>query len=370
MIEKINHILIFFVFLFLISGNLSAQQKIGLALPLMSESGSDADKKVGEYILKGVTDSYNEYKAGNPKSKIEIKLGDTRKDPETFYNLILSYSKDNNIIAVLGPIFSSEMFVIKNIANDLKLPVISPTATANDLASTSSYLFQLNPDYTIRGSVIAKYAVEELGYKNILVLSENKYGKFFSIPFISEVTKNNGTIIDTFYYDNADLIENGFIKFKNTIDSKKPDAIYISISNPSDINTISPLLTKYYPDLPVLGSGEWNNKETLLLNKSNLKTLYYETDFFLNDSLNNIYSEKNFSDGDLRNYLFGYNSMNFLLQASENNLTRNKLQNYLNQQVDYTGIQNNIVLKNRVNHSLSIVRFFDGNFEKLTDYIY
>lgn len=370
MTEKINQILILIVFSFLISGNLAAQQKIGLALPLMSESANEADKKVGEYILKGVTDSYNEYKAGNPKSKIEIKLGDTQRNPETFYNLILSYSKDNNIIAVLGPIFSTEMFVIKNVANDIKLPVISPTATANDLASASPYLFQLNPDYTVRGSAIAKYAVGELGYKNILVLSENKYGRFFSTPFISEVTSNNGTIIDTFYYDNADLIENGFIKFKNTIDSKKPDAIYISISSPSDINTISPLLMKYYPDLPILGSSDWNNKEILLQNKSNLKTLYYETDFFLNDSLNNIYAGKNFSDSELRNYLFGYNSMNFLLQASENNSTRSKLQNYLNQQVDYPGIQNNIVLKNRVNHSLSIIRFFDGKLEKLTDYIY
>lgn len=370
MTGKIKYIFVFFIVLFAASGDLFAQSKIGLALPLMSESTNEADKKVGEYILKGVTDSYNEYKAANPKTKIEIKLGDTRRDPETFYNLILSYSKDNNIIAVLGPIFSSEMHVIKNVANEIKLPVISPTATANDLASSSPYLFQLNPDYTIRGSAIAKYAVNDLGYKNILVLSENKYGRFFSEPFINEVTKNNGSIIDTFYYDNADLIESGFIKFKNAIDSKKPDAIYISISNPADINVISPLLLKYYPDVPVLGSSDWNNKEVLLQNKNSLKTLYYESDFFLNDSLNNVYSEKNFSDSELRNYLFGYNSMNFLLKACENNLSRTKIQNYLNQQVDYVGIQNNIVLKDRINHSLSIVRFSDGKLEKINDYIY
>lgn len=369
MTKKIKYFFIA-VLIFIAGNSVSAQQKIGLALPLMSESGSDADKKVGEYILKGATDSYNEYKASNPKTKIEIKLGDTQKNPEVFYNMMLSYSKDNSIIAVLGPIFSAEMYVMKSMAGTLKLLIISPTATADNLASESDYLFQLNPDYTIRGSSMARYAVKELNYKNILVLSENKYGRFFSAPFINEVNKNDGTIIDTFYYDNADLIESGFIKFKNTINTQKPDAIYISIASPADINVISPLLNKYYPDLPVLGSSDWNNKETLLQNKSNIKTLYYECDFYLNDSLTNVYSGKNFSESELRNYLFGYNSMNFLLQSCENNLSRNKLQNYLNQQVDYPGIQNNIVLKNRINHSLSIMSFFNGKLEKLTDYIY
>jgi ABC-type branched-subunit amino acid transport system substrate-binding protein len=369
MTKRIKYFFITLFLFFSASSNVFAQ-KIGLALPLMSQSESDADKKVGEYILKGVTDSYNEYKARNPKTKIEIKLGDTQRNPEVFYNMMMSYSKDNSIIAVLGPIFSSEMYVMKSVASTLKLPIISPTATADNLASESDYLFQLNPDYTIRGSSIAKYAIQEMNYKNILVLSENKYGRFFSTPFINEVIKNGGIIIDTFYYDNADLIESGFIKFKNTINSQKPDAIYISIASPADINVVSPLLLKYYPDLTVLGSSDWNNKETLLQNKNNLKTLYYECDFYLNDSLSNEYSGKNFSESELRNYLFGYNSMNFLLQSCENNLSRSKLQNYLNQQIDYPGIQNNIVLKNRVNHSLSIIRFFNGKLEKLTDYIY
>ena len=75
------------------------------------------------------------------------------------------------------------------------MPVISPTATVNFLAQNNPYVFQLNPTYDIRGRVMAKFAMKEMGMKNFIILSEDTYGKNYAESFKNEVengdTKND-----------------------------------------------------------------------------------------------------------------------------------------------------------------------------------
>ena len=74
------------------------------------------------------------------------------------------------------------------------IPIVSPTATGDQLAENHDYVFQLNPSYAVRGRLMADYLMKELGMKNFAVISESSYGINFSNHFTTEVKRLGETL--------------------------------------------------------------------------------------------------------------------------------------------------------------------------------
>lgn len=183
-----------------VSGLSISQIKIGIALPLMKNSDSEADKATGEQILKGINEALSEYKNSGNSVKVDIRVEDTKKDPKATLDAFNRFGSDSSIIAVFGPVFSIELANNAGAAAFHKMPVITPTATQNFLAEKNPYVFQLNPTYDIRGRLMAEYAMNKLGMKNFLILSESGYGKNFAESFFDEIKIKGGYASDIDYY--------------------------------------------------------------------------------------------------------------------------------------------------------------------------
>ena len=217
-------ILILLLFVFTGTNVSFSQVKIGVAIPLMSSSSDVSEKKTGEQMLRGINDALEEYKNSKPKTSVTIKVEDTKKDASVTLDILNRFGSDNSVIAVLGPIYSSELVNNAGAAVFHKMPVITPTATVNFLAKNNPYVFQLNPTYDIRGRVMAKFAMKELGMKNFIILSEDSYGKNFAESFKDEVEKNNGKIEDTeFYVKESFPLTVQFENIKNIIFSNEKE---------------------------------------------------------------------------------------------------------------------------------------------------
>jgi len=433
-------VLIFFIF-FLYSLNCFPQLKIGVALPLMSNSSDNEEKKLGEQMLKGIKDALEEYNASNPTKNVSIKIEDTKRDQSVTLDAFNKLASDSNLITILGPVFSSELVNNAGAALFHKIPIVTPTATLNFLAQKYEFVFQLNPTYDIRGRLMAKFAMNELGMKNFVILSENNYGKNFADSFSDEVSRNNGIILSTEYYSNdsfdmieqlnkikSKIIENDkFIDFGNldksqveklknarlefsnidslidarlivsiyklfgkeadnklsslkvspavTFDRTKSiipgntDAIYIPISNYSEISKV---ISQYFTEniiLPVLGTSDWNNEKALNENKMYIKELYFESDFYLKDKPINDFI--NMSEADIKNYYFGYDGMKLLLdKISEGNITRLSLNEALENVSNYKAIHNIVTIKDRTNRHMSVMLFKNGILIKTGEYEY
>ncbi|MEO6696153.1 MAG: ABC transporter substrate-binding protein [Ignavibacteria bacterium] len=178
-----------------------SQVRIGIALPLMTNSSGQSEKLLGEQMLKGIKDALEEYKSSEPDIDVSIKIEDTKKDQTATLDAFNKLASDSNLIAILGPVFSSELVNNAGAAAFHKIPIITPTATLNFLAQNNEYVFQLNPTYDIRGRLMAKFAINELGIKNFVILSEDSYGKNFADSFSDEVRRNKGNILLTEYYN-------------------------------------------------------------------------------------------------------------------------------------------------------------------------
>ncbi|MEO8446995.1 MAG: ABC transporter substrate-binding protein [bacterium] len=431
---------IILIFLLVASTGIEAysQPKIGIALPLMKNSGSAEEKKLGEAMLKGVNDALEEYRISNSGKKITIITEDTKRDPSVALQIINKFGSDSSVIAIFGPVFSSELVNNAGAAKFHKIPVITPTATANFVAEKNEYIFQLNPTYDIRGRIMAKFALKNLRMKNFVVFSEESYGKNFSESFIEEVNAGNGKIVfeKSYSQDKADLNEeldeikqallsrDKFLDFGNlnaaqldkirklkfnfsyadsllsekltvsiyklfgeradrimdstgiipiTISDKSrnviygvADAVYIPIANSGEAGKLASQYFSSNINLPVLGTSDWNNEKALYENRMYIKGLYFDSDFFIEENTGKDMGKM--SDAELKNYYFGYDGLKFILdKISEGNGSRQSLNDAIEITTDYKAIHNDITIKDRTNHHLSIMQYDKGELQKIID---
>ena len=433
-------ILIILLTLFCIYGNGYTQIKIGVALPLMNNSDNKNDKNLGSEILQGINDAVTEHNKNYPDNKVEIITEDTKRDPSTALEIINKFGSNNKVIAVFGPVFSSELSPNAGAAAFHKIPLVTPTSTQSFLAEKNEFLFQLNPTYDIRGKTMAKFAFNELKMNNFAIFSEDTYGKNFADSFESEVTLNGGEVTVKVFYskDDEDLtqeleeMENKifsmdkfidfgslsveqFEKIKNSetifsypdslkdagiivsiyklygrnavritdslkinsttnVDRKRTvmpgfvEAIYIPISTYLEIPKMISQYFSEHINLPVLGTSDWNNKETLEENKMYIKNLYIDSDFNLSDDAD---VPGGLSESGVKNYYFGYDGMKLLLdKIAEGNNNRISLNEALQNTENYKTTHNTVTLKDRTNHSLVIMRFRQGELMKVGDFTY
>lgn len=168
--------------------------KIGVALPLFSESEDVSKKQLGNEILDGIKFALSEY-SKNARLKITLEVLDTKRDPAASNEMIRSFGEDENVIGVIGPVFSSELSESALNGPQYSIPIVSPTATGDELAANYNFVYQLNPSYEVRGKLMADYLMKQNGLKNFAVIYEESYGENFRKHFETEVKTLGGKVL-------------------------------------------------------------------------------------------------------------------------------------------------------------------------------
>jgi len=176
--------------------------RVGVILPLMLHVDNPAAKELGGQVLEGIklaVDEYNE----TYFPRVELDIRDSERDPGQAARQVTELCLDTRIAAIVGPFFSAEAFTAAGIANALGVPIVSPTATSNGIAGVGSYVYQLNPDYDVRGRAMARYAFEVLGSRTFAVLAPitgSPAGKAMADAFVDEVNSLGGELVDQQWY--------------------------------------------------------------------------------------------------------------------------------------------------------------------------
>jgi branched-chain amino acid transport system substrate-binding protein len=192
-----NYKLILFGLIFLFFSLQTHSQnsvKIGVVLPLFQDSEDKSKKELGSEILDGIKFALSQY-SKNGGTKVTLVVVDTKKEPSIANQEIESFGEDPSVVCVLGPIFSSELTEAALNGPRFKIPIISPTATGDELATHYNYVFQLNPSYEVRGKLMADYLINKKGFKNFAVIYEENYGENFRKHFEPEIKILGGKIL-------------------------------------------------------------------------------------------------------------------------------------------------------------------------------
>jgi len=342
---------------------------IGVMLPLEINSVDTYNSQSAAEILEGIKFAVDEFnKLRN--DKIGLLIRDTKRDVNQIKNIKEEFASLNSLIAIIGPIFSSEVRAALKEFDDYDIPIISPTATDDDLTSISHNFFQANPSFSVRGKVMAQYVFYVENKRTVSVLNSiDGYSPILAASFISEFESLGGRILrkETFKNDYTDF--SGPIS-KIYTDSLLVEGIYIPLSDNSVAPYIFSELIKYGIKIPLYGNQDWFTAKGFETAPEISNNLVFESDNYVDF---NAEAYKNFSEQFIsitgkdvnRNVLYGYDAVKFVLTAYRNiEPGRKNLVNKMISGMVSTGLRNNISFdERRVNKFLNIVRYKNGVFE-------
>ncbi|HSW55097.1 MAG TPA: ABC transporter substrate-binding protein [Ignavibacteriaceae bacterium] len=342
---------------------------IGVMLPIETNSAGEYTNQPAAEILEGIkfaVDEFNKLRS----DKIGLLIRDTEKDVNQIKKIKEEFTSLNSLIAILGPIFSNEVRAALEEFDDYDIPIISPTATDDDLTGLNHHFFQANPSFTVRGKIMAQYIFYVENKRIVSVINSIEgYSPILAGSFTEEFEKLGGKVLkkESFRDDYTDFSEP---ISKIYSDSLTIEGVYIPLSDNSVTPYIFSEMIKYGVKIPLYGNQDWFTAKGFETAAEISNNLVFESDYFV-DFNSDAY--KNFSDQFIsitgkdvnRNVLYGYDAAKYVLTVLRNTEPRRKsLVDKMISGMVSSGLRNNISFdERRINKFLNIVRYRDGVFE-------
>lgn len=348
-------------------------------LPLTDNKGNSSQTAID--VLNGIKYSINDYNESlmnskNEVNKIALLIKDTKKNEEQIQKIYNEIKDIKNIKLIIGPLFSDETEFVCEIFDDLNIPIISPTATADDLTLKYKNFYQANPSYIIRGKLMAQYVYFVENKRQMAVLYSNEgYSSILANSFINEFQKLGGKILNSQSYSiKKNDIQIGIKSIKNNID--KIEGIYLPISDNQYSNMILSTLILNNININLYGNQDWLSSNSLEIYSDLSKKLVFTSDYYLdytNDNLLSFSSEvKNKTNSEInRNFMYGYDLTQFITHSLTDNKTNNSFIKSIQNNEFKKGFHNYIYFgEARINQYLNILRFNNGKFELIDRFKY
>ncbi|MCF7886059.1 MAG: ABC transporter substrate-binding protein [Candidatus Marinimicrobia bacterium] len=168
---------------------------IGVILPL-----SGPRSEVAEPILNGVKFAIDEMKSHenfNIAAIIMDNQGDFIRSVKQAQILV----ENPKVKAIFGPLSSENTIGVGGVANQARLPFITPTATNSRITELGGCGFQANVDFDNLGRFLGKYCIEETQTKTLFTLSPGgDFGTEMTDAFSKTVDKGGIKLLTQKWY--------------------------------------------------------------------------------------------------------------------------------------------------------------------------
>ncbi|OGQ91304.1 MAG: hypothetical protein A2289_09745 [Deltaproteobacteria bacterium RIFOXYA12_FULL_58_15] len=127
-------------------------------------------------------------------SGINLIVKDTAGDPTVAAKAVEALVLDNNVIAIIGPLFSNESLSASLKAEELSVPIIA-LSHRQGLPEIGSWVFRTALTVEAQAKALAEVSFEDLGYTRFAMLyPRSRYGTEFVNAFWAEVDGRKGEI--------------------------------------------------------------------------------------------------------------------------------------------------------------------------------
>lgn len=168
----------------------SGPVSVGVLLPLSGPVGA-----YGRECLNGMELARADLaRAGG--SALEFRTADDAADPEEAKKQFTLLSKAG-ATAVLGPITSTNALVVAPLAEELHLPLLTPSATAFDVTIDRPYVSRVCFVDPMQGAAMALFATEDLEATRAMICAEegNRYAAGLADAFAAAFERLDGTVV-------------------------------------------------------------------------------------------------------------------------------------------------------------------------------
>ncbi|OQP07457.1 ethanolamine utilization protein EutJ [Geobacillus sp. 46C-IIa] len=256
--------------------------KIGANLEL---SGGVAS--YGQSIAEGLELALEEInKEGIDGKKLELVKVDNKSEAAEATNGAIKLISQDKVVAIVGSATSTNTLAQVQIANDNKVPLITPTGTnptiTNKDGKVNEFVFRTCFIDPFQGTVAAKFALNDLKVKNAAVLidSSSDYSKGLAASFKEAFTGGGGKIVAEEAYVAKDT---DFRATLTRIKSANPEFLFLP-GYYEEVGLIVKQARELGLNVPIMGGDGWDSPKLVEIAGK--------------DALNNTYITNHYSSGD------------------------------------------------------------------------
>jgi len=216
-------------------------------------------------------------KGGALGRPLELLSEDDRSITEEARTAAQKLLQRDRVVALLGEIASSRSLAAAPEAQRARVPMITPGSTNPKVTEVGDYIFRACFIDPFQGTVMARFAVEELKVKRVAILFDFKqdYSVGLADFFRKTFTELGGEIVADERYTSGDI---EFRAQLTTIRAARPDAIFVP-GYYTELGLIAKQARELGIEVPLLGGDGWDSEKTLEIGGSAVEGYYFSTHY-------------------------------------------------------------------------------------------
>lgn len=235
--------------------------KIGANLELTGGGAS-----YGQSVVEGMELAIGELnKEGIDGKKFKLIKYDNKSDAAEATGGATKLTSQDNVSVMVGAATSTNTLAQVQIANDKKIPLITPTGTNSDITSKdgklNDFVFRTCFIDPFQGTVAANFAKDTLKAKTaaIYIDSSSDYSKGLAAAFKEAFTAGGGTIVkeESFVQKDTD-----FQATLTNIKGAKPDFVFVPAFY-EEVGLILKQARESGIDVPFMGGDGWDSPKLI-----------------------------------------------------------------------------------------------------------
>lgn len=331
-------------------GSTSASVVLGFNLEL---SGAVAD--YGQMIQKGADLAVElaNKDGGVLDQEVSVVTVDNQSVLEEVVSAATKLATVDNVVGIIGPATSGNSAASFEVASQYTTVNVSPSATADGVTKAADdslleYGFTLSFQDSYQGSVMAKFASDNLGASKAVVFADNSsdYAVGLSDNFKSYFEDNGGSIVSTEAYTAGETDFNAVLTKIKSLDF---DVLFVP-GYYAEVGLIVKQARAMGITQPILGGDGYDSPELInLAGADSLNDVYYATGFNVQSTDEDVktfveaYTEK-YGDAPSSFAALAYDSVNILIEAinSAGGVDKEAVKNALAAVKDFDGVTGSI----------------------------
>jgi branched-chain amino acid transport system substrate-binding protein len=253
-------------------GRTDASDKIRIGL-LMSMTGDTANFGISSSnAIRMAADDLNQAGGINGK-QIELLLQDDRSDATEAANITTRFVSQDAVHAIIGEVGSSRTLAAAPIAQNAKVPMLTPSSTNPDVTKKGNYIFRSCFIDNVQGPAMAQFAARNLNAKRaaLMIDRRNDYSTGLEKPITDVYVKLGGQIVITQSYQAGDQDFNAQI---TSIKGANPEVIFVP-GYYGDVGLIAKQARDKGLNVPLVGGDGWDSPSLYQIGGSALDGSYF-----------------------------------------------------------------------------------------------
>ncbi len=344
-------LVIFVVFLIGCTASTPPEIKIGMIAPLSGEYADSTGQPAVDAVQMAV-DEVNEaggLEVNGRRYTITLITKDNEGSPEASVSAAQQLINQEGVVAIIGPMFSSNAIPVSEIAEQAGVPMISPTSTNPKTTQGKTFVFRATFIDDFQALAMARFALEDLGVQKAAVLYDvaSSYNRGLAETFRDAFERLGGDVVAFESYTTD--ANSDFSKQLTHIQETNTQALFLP-NYTDDVLKQGEQAYEMGLDVTMLGGDSWEGER--LMGQPAFENSYFSGHFCRNLSVDRI---RAFSEAYEQRYgrepngliSLSYDSVGLLFAAMQNQgqTTPAAIRNGLFA-INYTGITGSISYEN------------------------